>query len=148
MAKTEVRLIRLPNGDFRASLEEDFAELERVKVGNIITVPFRIERNAAFARKYWAMVQAVADNTSTGHNKEQIKIILKNRLGWFDEVKDPFNGEIILAQRSIKFNKMTEAEFSDFYKKSCHELMTRFLPSWTQKDMDIAVDIVENFLFN
>jgi hypothetical protein len=141
----EVRLVKLPNGDFRPSLEEDHNNLARVKGGDIITLPFRVERNSKFNRKFWAMVAAVAEHTDEPVNKEIIVARLKKRLHLLQSVYDPIKEEWFVILDSISFAKMTEAEFEQFYKSSTDVLIAEFLPAWQDTDLEEAVRIVLDF---
>jgi hypothetical protein len=123
-----------PNGEYKA----------------VLTQP----RNVKFFRKWWALAKVAFDawdapyveykGVSIQKNFDRFRKDLIVMTGYFDPV---FNvkGELRMEPRSMRFDKMSEEDFSQLYSKTIDVILGKILSGYTKDDLDNLVDKVLSF---
>lgn len=125
------------------SLEEDEEKLLTWKRGDILQVEIKRPRNAAFNRKWRALVRYVFQNQEIYNTEEDLLFELKLKCGHYRE-HITTKGEIIYDPQSLSFASMDEMEFSMFYNKAIDVILKYFIDT-TKEDVDEIVDGVLRF---
>jgi hypothetical protein len=140
----------VPSGE---DAQEWFAKL---KAGATVRADIRVMRNAAFHRKFFAMLRVAYENhdwpeidTQWGPAKctyDQFRKYITVKSGHFDMVVTP-RGDVRAEARSIAFSKMDEAEFDRLYSDALDFILQEYLApkGWTREQMDEAVNKMLSF---
>jgi len=129
--------------------------LEAVKLGGIIHGNFSKMRNAAFHRKFFAMLNVGYESfepdlspTQWGVPQKNIEMFREHVLclaGFGDLVID-LNGRSRMKAQSISFSSMDQAQFERVYSKVADVILEKVLTSYTRKDLDNVVSIMMEFV--
>lgn len=84
------------------------------KQGKTLRCEVTEPRNVRFFRKWWAMIGVLVENSSW--SKDELANLIKLGIGHVVICETPYGIE--RWPDSIKFNKMTEDSFRDFYDRS------------------------------
>ena len=127
----------------RPCTDFDYDNKKRLKIGSVYEVEIREERNYQFLRKYFALIRC-AYAFLTPSQQEFIKSekgfrkTVQIAAGYCDVYYSIKRREWVEESKSIAFDKMDEAEFSQLYEAVKLVLFSTFL-----KDVDEATFLRE-----
>jgi len=136
----KINLIKV-NNVLTPSLPEDEEKLLSWKRGTIVQVEIKRPRNAAFNRKWRALIHYVFTNQSRYQVEEDMLIEIKLKCGHYVEHVTT-KGKTVYIPDSLSFESVDEDEFSLFYNKAIDVILAHFIDT-TRDDVD---EIVENIL--
>ena len=146
-------LIRTPTGLIPGDSETaDY--LGKVRVGDTLNVEFRLARNPAFHRKYFALLKYGYDHWSPElpvvHGEQAQKNFTRFRkdivilTGRFErDVR--LDGSVRLEAKSISFGRMDEAEFESLYSDTIDVMLRHIFADSTREDVDQVVERILEF---
>ena len=135
---TTLGMTRTLNGLIPADGESEEA-LRAIKVGTFVRVDVHRMRNAAFFRKWWALVRTgfglwsefAAMPTYQGEpvtpDFDRLRRDLVIPCGRYRAVAN-VRGEVRLEADSLKWGSMSEAEFEELYDRTLNVLLAKVLP--------------------
>lgn len=110
---------------------EDKDKVSKMPVGEPFQISYVKQRNPAFHRKYWSLVnvilqnlpESVEENLMQNHQfriktKEDVHFYIKLKNGFVEKKYIGKDGNIAWVPKSISFDKMDEMEFQDFFDKA------------------------------
>lgn len=74
------------------------------------------KRNLKFHKKYFALLKLAFENQQDYRLLEEMRRDLIITAGWYDEVVNLIDGEVLKFAKSISFSSMDEVEFSQLYE--------------------------------
>lgn len=119
--------LKLPHG-FVPAGELAKKVFARVKVGEVVRLEPKRSRSLPWHRRYWALVNLIADNTS--YSKKQIHELLKLRCGCSMEIIER-SGNVVTVPDSIAFDKMSADEWADYWERVVAYVSSDLLPGIT-----------------
>ena len=132
----KLRLIKIPGG-LRPAFEQDEKYLARKKTGTMIEADVREPRNSALFRKWWVLVNFLAEHSDRFPTAEHASKYMLIQLGycvWIPVSKvAPDRGGVPIAD-SISFASMDNAEFEAMYSKAC-DLLCEIIPHVTDENV-------------
>ena len=110
------------------------------KVGDVCRFkPTRV-RNAAFLRKFFALVRLCVDN-SDGWTVQSLREYVAIETGWWSVYTIPvLPGVILKRPKSISFAKMTSDEFETFFSSAINVLLLNVVPHIQERELRDAVE--------
>jgi hypothetical protein len=121
----------------------------------VVTGKFSTDRNGAFHRKFFAMLNVAYlnwDNVEieTAHGKAKTSqktfkdfCIVKSGHWQIDVTPE---GNARYTPKSIKFGNMSQADFEKLYSDVLDVILAKFLTKWTSEDMhDAVVNYIRDF---
>lgn len=108
------------------SLPEDEDKLSKWANRAILEVEIKKPRNAAFNRKWRALVGIVLKNQEIYTTEEDLLVEIKLKCGHYTEHITTKKG-IIYIPKSLSFAAMDEMEFSVFYDKAIDVILQHFI---------------------
>lgn len=137
---TSLHLIRTASGAFVPATEEDADLAKRFKVGSVSRVELKLMRNAAFHRKFFALLKVAYDiweetlPAQQYHGRDVLPNFDRFRrdvtimAGFFRPVWNA-RGELRVEAESISFSSMTEERFEELYSKTIDVILQKILPN-------------------
>lgn len=122
----DIELVKTPEGWLRPWSEEDAEKLSHWKIGAPLRATVRQPRNAAFHRKFFAMLNTAFEWQDEYDSKESFRWVVTIYAGFYDEVPSP-KGGITFVPKSIAFHKMDEMEFAELYSKVVDVVLKYFV---------------------
>lgn len=98
-------------------LEFDHDALNGVSQGERVRIEIRQWRNSGRNRAYWKMLSDVVSGNGLKLTSEKLHEVLKLENGVVELVRLP-SGMTVAIPGSISFERMTEQEFVDFFRKA------------------------------
>jgi hypothetical protein len=95
--------------------DDALAFLEKIAIGELVTLKLDQPRSLAELRFYWAMLNHVGD--AIGSTKDELHDELRRHLGYYREFKRK-NGEACIELLSTSFPEMTQADYHDYVVKA------------------------------
>ena len=113
--------------------DEDFDEKKKLKIGEVYTAEVKKARNIQFHRKYFALI-----NLSWEYQHEKVVNHFNNSVdafrktveiaaGWYEPIYLISKKQWSQSPKSIAFDKMDEAEFTELYDNVKRVLFQTFL---------------------
>jgi hypothetical protein len=120
---------------------DDYEEKRKLKLGEVYTAEIKLMRNLDFHRKYFKLISLAWEYLN---EKQQAFIKTKENFRKYLEVSaghcEPFYSKTLNdwvdAPKSISFEKMDNAEFSDLYDRVKDVLFLTFLKNISQEDFE------------
>ena len=141
-------LIKTPAG-LRGSTPADQAEwakfrrrLETMRPGAYLRFEWSTPRNGAHHRKFFALLQLIAENSETYNTTEKALVGVKLAAGLFDLMAHPATGEIIQVPRSVSFEAMGQEDFEAFYTNAIDAVLQHILPHLDREKADRLLDMI------
>ena len=134
----ELSLIKLANGTLAPADEASNEELAKVKTGVQMHGTFTRQRNAAFHRKFFALIGIGFDmwceftpsreykGETIAPSKDEFRSNVTILAGYYTTTFD-INGGLHLRAKSIRFAAMDQDEFQTLYSKVIDVLLTKVL---------------------
>jgi hypothetical protein len=127
--------IYLVNTDscFKCASEDDLQKKHRLRPGEVYRAHISYGRNYRFHRKYFAMISQAWQNLTEQQqaffngSQDCFRKTCEIAAGYFEPVFSVARGEWIQQSRSIAFDKMSEEEFQELYKRVWDVLFALFL---------------------
>lgn len=118
---------------------EAFDKLSNATYSVMLTQPRSLPR----LRFYWAVMNAVYENSDEFLDSEAVSDYIKMKLGYVRWIVYP-NGSVSPRVRSISFANMDEDKFSDFVSKALDVICNELLPGTDPADLwDIGAEAKE-----
>ena len=76
----------------------------------------RSKRNWLHLKKYWAVLRSVVHNHDQWPTQRHLHMSLKFACKYYDEFLDLNTMELVKVPNSVSFDKMTQAEFEEYYE--------------------------------
>lgn len=141
-------LIKTPAG-LRGSTPADQAawakfrrRLETMLPGAYLRFEWSTPRNGAHHRKFFALLQLIAENSETYNTTEKALVGVKLAAGLFDLMAHPVTGEIIQIPRSVSFEAMGQEDFEVFYSNAIDAVLQHILPHLDREKADRLLDMI------
>lgn len=128
----KINLVNTSSG-FKCATDEDYENKRKLKIGEVYQVDIRLKRNYDFHRKYFALINLSWEfqnekRQAHFHNSvEQFRKSVELYAGHSETFWDIKNKREIEQVKSISFEKMDNAEFSDLYERVKNVLFSVFL---------------------
>lgn len=147
-------------GGLRPADEEAREWLGKIKHGTTVAISGRVPRNAAFHRKYFALLNLAYDywseDAATIEYKGQPVLPDRERFrkdciilaGFYRPVVN-LKGEVRIEPESLKWATMTEERFTELYDATINVLLKKVFngkvcPKWTEEQLrSVAEQILE-----
>lgn len=110
----------------------DYDERKKLTIGEVYKASIKVPRNLAFHRKYFALINCAWEYLTT----EQFRKYLEVSAGHFDQWHSPEYDMQIRIPKSIAFDKMDGAEFSDLYRRVKDVLFSKLLTSISEAEFN------------
>lgn len=112
----------------------------KMPVGETYRVQITKPRNAAFHRKYFALLKLTLDNLPEEYVEhyptlDNLLDEVKLQLGHY-ELRQTLGGKPFYKLRSISFASMDQDEFEDFYSRTLDVLIRYFLKGLTTEEIE------------
>lgn len=121
------------------------AKVNRMRPGQSLKLSYSQPRNLAHHKKFFALVQAVAENSETYDTADKALVAVKLAASHVDFVPHPETGELTAVPKSISFQSMDQAAFEAFYEQAVAGVIAHICPHMTRMDLDEAVEMVGRF---
>ena len=136
----KLRVVNTPTG-FVPETDDDFEVKRKLKIGKTYEAVFKEVRNPLFNRKFHAMVRVAWEYLPEAYqdkfgNIDNFRYMTEIKAGFCDVVYDPTSGRVIYRPKSTAFDKMTEADFSDFYERAQDVIFNYFIPEVNRDDFE------------
>jgi hypothetical protein len=116
--------------------------LEVMPEGHYLRLDWVRDRNGAHHRKFFALLQLVAENSETYNTVEKALVALKLVTGHFEPAIHPETGELIQVPKSISYEKMDQDTFEKFYSAAIDGVLQHILPRLDKAKVDRLVDMI------
>lgn len=124
----------VPVDHLSADLLRNFAQ------GKALRVTVVEPRNIKHHRMYWALVAAIFPHQKAYATADDLHDALKLACGYFDMVRNPLTGRKYPKTRSIAFDKMDQAQFSEFFNRAVEVVLTRIVPGVDKADLQAQIE--------
>jgi len=151
---TTINYIKNQQGLIPAN-EEDWEAHNRFKLGALVKGEFTETRNAAFNRKFHAMLNVGYEafepaeiNCKYGipeKNREQFRKDVTIKAGYYI-LTARIDGTYAVEAKSIKFGRMKQDEFEKLYSNVANVLLGSVLTNYTKDDLDNVVNQILGFV--
>lgn len=127
----KIRLLNTARG-LMPCYDDDFDEKKKLKIGAEYMAEIKLVRNPMFHRKFFALINCAWEylperQTKGFRSKENFRNYLTVAAGFNDVFFSPKLREWVEIPKSIAFDKMDEAEFSELYERVKDVLFEVFL---------------------
>lgn len=116
--------------------------LETMRPGAYLRFEWSTPRNGAHHRKFFALLQLIAENSETYNTTEKALVGVKLAAGLFDLMAHPVTGEIIQIPRSVSFEAMGQEDFEVFYSNAIDAVLQHILPHLDRAKADRLLDMI------
>jgi hypothetical protein len=140
----ELLLIRTGSA-LMAADEASRARISRMPIGQAVRAEVKRIRNLAHHRKFFALVEFVADRHPVYDNREKALVAVKVAAGHVDFLPNPETGELVAVPKSIAFDAMDQFAFDDFYERAVQGVLDHIIPQADREEVDLWVDHVARF---
>lgn len=132
-----------PDGALRAVDTQGVDAMTKLSVGKVVTVEVKQPRNVQHHRLYWALIGKVWENLDEERalrypDPEALHTAVKICVGLRREIVLP-DGRMGFEAGSIRFEKMDQLQFREFYDKVCDLIAKHFLPGVTSEQLKAEV---------
>lgn len=139
-----IDLVKTRARGVQPATEQDLQALQKVKYGDMLPVHIRRPRNGDHHRKFFALVNLIAENHHRLRTVEDVLVEIKVRVGHFAEHVTE-DGEIVYVPRSISYEEMDQVAFATFYERALEAAATHMLPGIEREKLDAYLAEVERF---
>lgn len=134
----EIHLVRTSLG-LQAYSDEDYEELQKIKVGSVVKAKIVQPRNVKFHRKFFSLINAAWDCLTERQrinlrSKDTFREQLLITSGFAEPLYD-MNGQKFLERaKSISFAKMDEPAFNEVYNRCLDTILTILIADGVSED--------------
>lgn len=116
--------------------------LETMKPGTWLRMEWARPRNGSHHRKFFALLQLVAENSEVYDTTEKALVAVKLCTGHVEPAIDPRTGELIQIPKSIAFDAMEQDEFEVFYSAAIDAVLQYILPQMDRPTAYRLMDMI------
>lgn len=121
--------------------DADYDEKKRLRAGETYEAEIRLQRNPKFHRKFFSLLSAswslLPEKTSNGFRSiEGFRAYVTVAAGFYELYYNPRLKAFVEMPKSIRFDKMDEAEFSDLYERVKDVIWAILGKSVSQEDFE------------
>lgn len=116
--------------------------LETMKPGTWLRIEWVRPRHGKHHRKFFALLQLVAENSETYDTVDKALVAVKLVTGHFDLMAHPETGEIMQIPRSISYDAMEQDEFDKFYSAAIDGVLQHILPHLDEEKAERLIDMI------
>jgi len=109
-------------------------EIEALPGKKVIRVRVTAARSVPQHRLYWSMLKLVVQNLDQPTTEKTLHKWIKLRLGVVEPIRLK-SGKIIELPGSIAFEKMTQAEFDQFFRQAADLIVEHIIPGLGREDL-------------
>lgn len=141
-------LIKTPKGLRGATQADQEAwskfrrRLETMKTGKWLRVEATMPRNGPHHRKFFALLQLIAENSETYNTVDKALVAVKLIVGHFEPCIHPETGELIQVPKSIAFESMDQDAFDKFYSAAIDGVLQHILPDMDQDTAERLMEMI------
>lgn len=138
-------LVIAPQRRIAPATERDVERLRSFAIGDLL--PVRIKgkpRNGGNHRRFFALLQFIADNHPRLNSVEAALLELKIRAHHYTEYITN-DGEIVFVPKSIDYDALDEYEFKEFFDKCLIAASDELVPDLPRKQLKSYIDGVVAF---
>jgi hypothetical protein len=110
------------------------------KPGQWLRIEFSTPRHGKHHRKFFALMQLIAENSEVYDTAEKALIAVKLCTGHLDLMPHPETGEIVQIPRSVSFESMGQEDFEAFYDAALKAVCAHIVPHLREADRDRILD--------
>lgn len=135
----KINLVNTSSG-FKCASDEDYENKRKLKIGEVYEVDIKLKRNYQFHKMYFALINCAweyQNEKRQAHFKNSVEKFRKSvelAAGHCEIFWDIKNKREIEQVKSISFDKMDNAEFSDLYERVKTVLFEVFLTHVTVEE--------------
>ena len=151
---TDIVLIKTVNGALIPADPQAAEFIGKLKLGAGVTGTFKKQRNHAFHKKFFALLNLAYDawepevkeyrGLKVQKNFERFRKDIIIACGYYD-VTVNLKGDVRAEAKSISFGKMDDYEFAELYSKAINVILSRILTNYTRDDLDRVVEELMHF---
>lgn len=122
--------------------DSDYDEKKKLKIGEVYEATIKQPRNLSLHRKYFSLINIAweyQNERSVEHFKHNIDLFRKTvevAAGWYEPVYSIARKEWIEIPKSIAFDKMDNAEFTELYERVKDVLFKYFLKNISAEEFE------------
>lgn len=116
--------------------------LETMKPGTFLKIECVTPRNAVHHRKFFALLNLVAENSEVYNTVEKALVAVKLIVGHADPMIDPRTGELLQVPKSINYESMGQDEFERFYNLAIDGIVEHVLTHIDREKADHLVQMI------
>ena len=113
--------------------------LRRVPVGDVVRVDVQRPRSHKNLRRWWALMNLIAQNSDTVKSPEQAHDLVKILAGHCTHIISKSTGEIYQVADSIAFGRLSEDEFQDVWRRAVRAVTEHILPGITDDEIEAEI---------
>jgi len=106
--------------------DSDLENYAKIPINAEFEIEYTKKRNLRFHKKFFALLKLAFENQSDYRILEDMRRDLIITAGWYNEVINLIDGEVLKVAKSISFSSMDEVEFSELYGKT-KDVISRWL---------------------
>lgn len=111
-------------------------KIETMKPGTWMRFEWSTPRNGKHHRKFFALLQLIAENSETYNTTDKALVAVKLVTGHFDLIQNPITGEISQIPKSVSYESMDQESFEAFYSAAIDGVLAHILPNMPKELMD------------
>ncbi len=116
--------------------------METMKPGTWLRIEASTPRHGKHHRKFFALLQLVAENSETYDTAEKALVAVKLIVGHFEPAIHPETGELVQIPKSIAFESMDQDQFDVFYSAAIDGVLRHVLPHLDAEKADRLIDMI------
>lgn len=142
----KIKLLNTVSG-LKPLYDSDYEEKKKLKIGEVYEASIRQPRNIPFHRKYFGLINLAWEYQTEKvcehfhNNIELFRKTVEMAAGWCEPIYSIDRKEWVEVPKSIAFDKMDNAEFTELYERVKDVLFKYFLKH-------ITIEEFENNLIN
>lgn len=137
-------LVLTPKRRIAPATSRDEERLRIFRPGDLLPVRVTKPRNGGNHRRFFALLQFIADNHPRYNTVDAALLELKVRAHHYDEYITR-DGEIVFVPRSIAYDEVDEAEFREFFDRCIDVAASDLLDGVPAKRLNRYIDGVVAF---
>lgn len=128
----KIKLLNTISG-LKPLYDSDYDEKKKLKIGNVYEATIKLSRNISFHRKYFQLINIAWEYQNESviehfhNNIDLFRKTIEMAAGWCETIYSINRKEWIETPKSIAFDKMDNAEFSELYDRVKDVLYKYFL---------------------
>lgn len=146
----KLNLVRTDGFRFIPATDDDMKKALKIRKGEVVEVSVKVLRNYAFHRKFFKLIevawnyltepqQKIFENSMNG-----FRYSMEVAAGYYEDFYDIGRQTLVRKPKSISFDKMDEAEFSELYDAVANTIFTLFLDD-NRVDRDTFYNALKDF---
>ena len=126
-------------GGFEPVCEKAWSAFKSVKLGEEVSFKMHRPRNLKHHRKYWILMQIVAENSDDFESPEMVHYAIRAAMGRGKWIQPAKATRQIFIPESISFASMDQDEFNEFYSKAVNVVIKHFMQGLTPEQIEHIV---------